>query len=383
MDPRGAGIRTVMSAPAQDASPHQGPASQDVFAGVLRRAPPAQQLPFQYFQDRNKRWPFSTSAAGAELLQRLFADARKVVEIIDSTIQQQCAADDAARERVLSAGVELYARKPSIKNADVTWSQEEYRHIGLQREYVKFKSVQRFTETWACMERADARGVFASLASAAQQKREVRVASLGGGPGFELIAVREYFNEKYPGVTLDLVSLDVEESWRASAEGLGLRFIQWDMKDGGVAKACGGAIDFAIASYVFKMYMCENDVADWLARELADITACLVINRDEKLQQGCELVQSRGVDVLKLLRQDNGRDDRQLVFSRDRTFESWTSATPMSMTFPNVPYEEHKTSSDRGHRGGGGGAAGGWRRDGRSHGGAGRPSAPPRDPSRW
>ena len=376
-----------MSAPAQDASSHQALASQDVFAGVLRRAPPAQQLPFQYFQDRNKRWPFSTSAAGAELLQRLFADARKVVEIIDSTIQQQCAADDAARERVLSAGVELYARKPSIKNADVTWSQEEYRHIGLQREYVKFKSVQRFTETWACMERADARGVFASMAAAAQERREARVASLGGGPGFELVAVREYFNAKYPGLTLDLVSLDVEESWRACAEGLGLRFIQWDMRDGDVAKACGGAIDFAIASYVFKMYMCEDAVADWVARELTDITACLVINRDEKLQQGCELVQSRGVDVLKLLRQDNGRDDRQLVFSRGRVFEPWTSATPMTMTFPNVPYEEHKTNAHDGGRGrGAGGSSGGWRRDARSYGGAGRrdgPAAPPRDPSRW
>jgi len=191
-----------------------------------------------------------------------------------------------------------------------------------------------------------------------------RVASLGGGPGFELIAVREFFAVHFPDVTLDLISLDLEETWRGAAEGLGLRFAQWDLRSGRVAEACGGEVDFAVASYVFKMYMCDDVVADWLAEELKTINSVLVINRDEYLKQGCAMMESRGVDVLKLLKQDGGRDDRQLVFSRDREFKPWSNTS--LMTFPNVPYEEHKKKSDRdgghgGSRGGGGGGGGGWR----------------------
>jgi len=321
-------------------------ARADVFAGVLLRAPRSRALAYEYFQDRNKRWPFATCERGAALLDGLFADARKVIAILDDKLAREHA-DVASRARVLSQGKEIYAKKPNIRAADVTWSQEEYNHIGLQREYVKYKSVQRFTETWACMERAEAIGVFARLRQALNEKRVVRVASMGGGPGFELIAFRAFCSAYYPGLSLDLVSLDVEESWRSCAEGLGLRFVKWDVRDGGVAKACGGAVDFAVASYVFKMYMCEDVVADWLARELADIEACLVINRDEKLQHECELVRSRGVDVVKLLEQRHGGDDRQLVFALARSFIPNASFV-VSPTFPNVPYEEHKSTDVRG-----------------------------------
>ena len=40
----------------------------------------------------------------------------------------------------------------------MTWSQEEYGQAGLQRQYLKLKSYQRFTEAWSLLERADARG---------------------------------------------------------------------------------------------------------------------------------------------------------------------------------------------------------------------------------
>jgi hypothetical protein len=37
---------------------------------------------------------------------------------------------------------------------------------------------------------------------------------------------------------------------------LGLRFNEWDVNDGaGLECAAGGSVDFAIASYVLKMYM--------------------------------------------------------------------------------------------------------------------------------
>ena len=208
----------------------------DVFDGVL--IPPASTSTaacgYKYYQDRNRKWPFHTNAQGAALLGQLFDDARRVIAALDAAIVT-LAPDDAAREAIVRSGVDIYAKKPSIRERDVTWSQTEYAHLGLQREYCRFKSVQRFTETWACLERARARGVFEDVGKGGDGETR-RVASLGGGPGFELVAVREFFKAHFPSVTLDLVSLDLEESWRASAEALGLRFFQWDMRSGKVAE---------------------------------------------------------------------------------------------------------------------------------------------------
>ena len=58
-------------------------------------------------------------------------------------------------------------------------------------------------------------GVFGYIGAA---PRSVRVVSLGGGPGFELLAFREFFALYYPHVTLDLVSVDLEKSWGKYAE---------------------------------------------------------------------------------------------------------------------------------------------------------------------
>lgn len=111
-------------------------------------------------------------------------------------------------------------------------------------------------------------------------------------------------------------------------------------------------MDFALASYVYKMYMCEDDVADWFADELKDMHAAFIISRDQSLKTA--LMEKRGVDVRKLMALQTQRgDDRQLVFSRDRVFETWSTSTKSahapesSMTFPNVPYEEHKTGGRR------------------------------------
>lgn len=48
-------------------------------------------------------------------------------------------------------GESIYARKPNKRAEDVTWLQAEYAHADLRG--VRFKSVQRFAETWAALER--------------------------------------------------------------------------------------------------------------------------------------------------------------------------------------------------------------------------------------
>ena len=105
------------------------------------------------------------------------------------------------------------------------------------------------------MQRAYNAGAFASLAAAAAAGAPpasvpFRVASLGGGPGFELLAVQAFCAEHLPAAAVQLTSLDLEESWRPCAEGLGLGFAPWDVQDGeGLLGACGWPrVDLAIIS---------------------------------------------------------------------------------------------------------------------------------------
>ena len=94
-------------------------------------------------------------------------------------------------------GETLYADKPTMKahhGALGTWSDEEYAHPGLQAVYLRLKSFQRFTESWALFERAARRGVFDRYLTGVADAPTLHVASLGGGPGYELLAF-EWFLE--------------------------------------------------------------------------------------------------------------------------------------------------------------------------------------------
>ncbi|KAJ1633573.1 hypothetical protein T492DRAFT_980338 [Pavlovales sp. CCMP2436] len=205
-----------------------------------------------YFQDRNKRWPFFTSAQGHVSLQKLVFTAARLVAVADARLVA-LAADG---ERLRREGENIYARKPNKKSEDVTWSQREYAHAGLQREYVRFKSVQRFTETWAALERAHAMGALHAAADAhARGGGACRVASLGGGPGFELYAYQSYFEKHFPSVRLECVSLDLAEEWAPYCDALGIRFDVWNVHDGeSLLAKTGGPVDYAVISYVLHHY---------------------------------------------------------------------------------------------------------------------------------
>jgi hypothetical protein len=63
--------------------------------------------------------------------------------------------------------------------------------VGLQGIYLRLKSVQRFTEAWALFERAASQRGFRHEQLLGQET--VRVVSIGGGPGFELLAFDLFF----------------------------------------------------------------------------------------------------------------------------------------------------------------------------------------------
>ena len=215
-----------------------------------------------------------------------------------------------------------------------------------------------------------------------------RVASLGGGPGFELLAVRDFCAEHLPAADVQLKSLDLEASWRPCAEGLGVPFGVWDVNDGDGLLAAAGweRIDLALISYVYYHYMSSDHCAQWLATRLRDgsLGTVMIISRFEHLTRQIGAIERHGVHTTKLMTQPRftprlQADDRQLLYSSAEAPPLQPLAHRLPMTFPNVPHEDRKDPRDRSyegpyedepHGGGGGGfQGGGFRGGGGRHGG--------------
>lgn len=159
-------------------------------------------------------------------------------------------------------------------------------------------------------------------------------------------------------------------SWRDYSEALGFSFHTFDIFDGNLLEACGlDEVDYVIISYVL-IYVAKTPghpqheaVCDELHRLLkpkaeggGGVRAILVSERSEETR-ACGMMERRGVCVERLVDQSLGKDERQTLFLS-------AAATPLprppppraadaELTFPNVPFEEHKIK-----RGGAAGAGG-------------------------
>lgn len=214
--------------------------------GFVYRCKYSQLGDMAYYMDRKKRYPFYTDEeiGGASLINLMSRNEvllRKNMERL-----QTLAGDNEAKlADLLAGGKHIYDTKPTLSATRgtehlATWSQEEYGQPGLQREYLIYKSLQRFTETWALLERAAVAGLFApeflrnkkaegdddsddddgdsnGKESSSDEDEDdvqpIRVASVGGGPGYELFATREFFARYAESVPVQLCSLDLEQSW--------------------------------------------------------------------------------------------------------------------------------------------------------------------------
>lgn len=80
---------------------------------------------FHYFADRRKKWPFTTTPHGAQLLCRMFAANAPVFAHCQEQMLLRSGPGSslAAQER---QGEEIYSRKPNKGSSTVTWSQHEY-----------------------------------------------------------------------------------------------------------------------------------------------------------------------------------------------------------------------------------------------------------------
>lgn len=358
-----------------------------------------------YFQDRDKRYPFTTDKRGYDLLTYLMITNRKLLHInrcmiekfgttttttiklitnnnSDGVSSEEFFVDDDdnnnngddddidAMDIIIRIGQGLYAHKPTLRTKGVTWSTEEYSHPGLQRMYLRMKSIQRFTEIWSLLERAESLGVFDDIFNNniggnnnnASMKNVIRIAAVGGGPGYELLATKLFFEDRASpsgrgggDIQLELTCMDVCPAWRAYAEALGFKFVEYDIdNESGISPldAMGletGQLHFCIISCVM-IYVTSDKVMSMFHKLIHNdgVKAMLVSERGERTMS-CTMMEELGGKVIRLIDQADGMDERQAIWSSQefcdgqlRTYYPDYEAHQSKCVFPNVPYCEHK-----------------------------------------
>lgn len=335
-----------------------------------------------YFQDRHQKYPFQAGPEALSLLRRLLDTNTKILQINRTLVEAT-----ANIQTTLEEGRTLYADKPTMKQHDGalgTWSNDEYAHPGFQCEYLKYKSFQRFTESWALYERAARRGILdryvakeKDSSSFSHEDNTLHVVSLGGGPGFELLAF-EWFLEYWVSTRgmsapeaiawlcrahnrrrrreesnttrrseedallaatqacsitdddasikipqLKLASLDLQPTWEPYVRGLPGRdskaqysFAPYNIKEGIHAVECSGfpRIDLCLISNLL-VYCSDEPTADVLTDLLTThgVHAILVNERGTE-QKLIPMLERREVVVVRLMDQTCGiQDDRQLL----------------------------------------------------------------------
>lgn len=186
----------------------------------------------RYAVDRDCKWFIKTR----EDLTGLSQFTQKMMERALSRTKQP--ALEVAR------GMELYAYKPNI-SATMTWTTEEYNMPGFQYTYIRLKSLQRYAECYAMYETAFA------AASAADLQAIKRVVSIGGGCGFELVALGDYYKQR--GCTPPTYCIvDIADSWTAYADLINCDYVVGDVNnlDDRVRTELSRA-DLFIFSYVY------------------------------------------------------------------------------------------------------------------------------------
>lgn len=119
------------------------------------------------------------------------------------------------------------------KERKVSWSMETYMNQSFQETYVKVKTPQRYCETFNMLEHFDL--------------SDMNIVSIGGGPGIELLAMKDL------GVR-SCSSLDLP-FWRSMAERMGNEFREFDMFKDDVTTFLKEGKNTIFLSYVYSNYL--------------------------------------------------------------------------------------------------------------------------------
>lgn len=190
-----------------------------------------------YALDRDLKW-YVKCEKGCSMMESLQAVTKKMMLVALQKIDYNIGS--------CMKGMEIYAYKPNF-DADHTWSMDEYSNAGFQYTYIRLKSVQRYTECYNMYE-----SIFGSM-SAEKLSGFGKVVSVGGGCGFEILALKDYFKTR--GIKCVATIVDIVDTWKDYAEYVGCdSFIKGDINEVGTDVVWNviNASDLLIFSYVFK-----------------------------------------------------------------------------------------------------------------------------------
>ena len=144
------------------------------------------------------------------------------------------------------------------------------------------KSFQRFTETYNLLERAYNLNFFNRF----RKEDNIIFISFEGGPGFELIAVRNFFKKNFDKDDVNLISKDIQESWINYTKLMNINFLKNDFKNSYVLHKinCFSSKIFLILSYV-RAYI-DNEKSFLLIKNLLEnnnVKGIFVSDRRKKI----------------------------------------------------------------------------------------------------
>eukprot|EP01119_Soliformovum_irregulare_P013556 TRINITY_DN3624_c0_g1_i1.p1 TRINITY_DN3624_c0_g1~~TRINITY_DN3624_c0_g1_i1.p1 ORF type:complete len:378 (-),score=74.41 TRINITY_DN3624_c0_g1_i1:10-1143(-) len=270
-----------------------------------------------YYPDRLKEYKYTTSKQGIELLKQFLRQTSEMMKLAESRMEDKVKAKEE--------GWRLY-EKPN-KNGTQTWTEVEYKDVGLQYYYLCFKSIQRFTEMWNLLERAHRQGSFDKL----KEAKVAKIISLGGGPGIELVACRIFMKQTL-GLDCELTTLDLVSEWKPYADILNCQFIQSDFCRDDFMSAIEDK-DLIILCYAMKYFPAKK------LDEVIEKRKILLINDGFKsltrLEAHRDIRRNRAIDIIPLV---GDRDERQCVVAHREMGLPVMQRYDIETTFPNVPY---------------------------------------------
>lgn len=280
-----------------------------------------------YYTDIRKQFKFNTNKTGFKLLKNLLNNINKMLDLNKKKIKEQ----NLDFNKIIEEGKNIYVQKQNknVLKKVGTWSISEYKHLGMLHLYMKIKSFQRFTENWTMIEKADQ--LFPSLFK--KISGTLNVASIGGGPGFELVAFEEYFNHntKYRDkkIKINFFNIDLVDDWEDyyKLNGDNYFFKKGDFFKLDISKK----MDYIFLSNTFATYL--NNYNGWksIVKLLNNCKAIFINDRKRNLNNFKEYIKNKKYYMIQIL---GKKDHRQIIITKNY----YNIPNKFILTFPNVPF---------------------------------------------
>ena len=292
---------------------------------------------YVFYPDLHKKYKQFANKNGEGLLEKLSKKVNAIIGVLLVEMEKQ----KLDPKTQLQEGFNIYDKKPS-QHKGITWSDEEYQHLGFQSIYIKTKSIQRFTETYNLLIRAYNQGYLDQYLSKLNgNKKNINIISIGGGPGFELYAIQLFFEKFYPNIKVELTTLDLNDLWKIPNQVFDIKFIQgsfYDLEMIDVIKQH----DMSIMSYVIQHYFSrgfsrENKMKkrDLLKSMFDGKMGMMLVNSRVKRIEILDYLKKNGLYVYNLIHK---YDNRQTVVSKYDLKKTESVEKKYQIPFLNVPY---------------------------------------------